>query len=163
MPLIRVTSSGRALDDDQRRDLAGVLTDVLLQIEGGTGLARARALAYVLFEHLPDGSWAVGGSVGNEHFDAPTRLMARVEVPAGALDRDGKERAISATYEALTSVVPGSVVTEGWAPWVIVTEVPDGNWGGSGQPRSLADIAEHAGVPESVVELLRSTTVTQKA
>jgi phenylpyruvate tautomerase PptA (4-oxalocrotonate tautomerase family) len=158
MPLIRITSSGIALSVEQRRRLGVELTNVLLEIEGGAGTDRARSLAYVLFEHLPDESWTVGGAMGAEYYAGSTRLMARVEVPAGSLDSRGRARAIRATHAALVTILPDSVSFEGWAPWVIINEVPEGNWGGSGEPRTLADIAEHAGVATEVVEILRSST-----
>jgi phenylpyruvate tautomerase PptA (4-oxalocrotonate tautomerase family) len=162
MPLIRVTSSGEPLSIEQRRELGRELTDVLLEIEGGARTDRARSLAYVMFEHLADESWTVGGDMGDTYYPALTRLMARVDVPAGSLDSRGKQRAIEATFTALAAAVPGSVSDEGWAPWVIITEVPEGNWGGSGKPRGLGDIAEHAGISPEIVNLIRTTVATAK-
>jgi phenylpyruvate tautomerase PptA (4-oxalocrotonate tautomerase family) len=90
MPLIRVTSSGEPLSVEQRRELGRELTDVLLEIEGGARTDRARSLAYVMFEHLADESWTVGGDMScSKYYPAPTRLMARVDVPVGSLNSRG--------------------------------------------------------------------------
>lgn len=152
MPMVNVTMPVNALDEAQRAALSEKLTHVLLMIEGGVDNREARSIAWVLFHEVKAAHWAVGGSMGNEHSVEGGRFLITVTVPEAALSAERKARVVEAVHVAVRDVLGLPHATgENWAPWVIINEVTDGNWGAGGAIRRLPEIAGYARVTDPAI------------
>jgi 4-oxalocrotonate tautomerase family enzyme len=150
MPMINVTMPKGALTAEQRSELTEKLTSELLKIEGVDNEA-SRSIAWVLFHEVQPGSWAVGGKFDDTYVPEGGRFLTVVSVPSGGLYAPGKKEDIARAVHAAFREVLGLSEETGvrWAPWVIVDDVPDGNWGAGGSIRHLFAIHAYAaaGVP----------------
>jgi phenylpyruvate tautomerase PptA (4-oxalocrotonate tautomerase family) len=155
MPMIDVTMVKGALTKAQRTALTEKLTHLLLVIEGGMNEAMdnpaSRSIAWLFYHEIEtDGLW-VGGVTDSPHMPEGGKFRIVVTVPDGALDAEGAKRlVVEGVHKALRDVLglpPQTGIK--WAPWVIVHEVRNGNWGAGGQVRTLRDITRYArkGVP----------------
>lgn len=150
MPMINVTMPKGALTAQQRDELTEKLTGQLLKIEGVDNEA-SRSIAWVLFHEVEPDSWAVGGQFDDTYVPEGGRFLTIVSVPSGGLHARGKKddiaRSVHAAFREVLQLAPESGVR--WAPWVIVEDVPDGNWGVGGSIRQLFEIHAYAksGVP----------------
>jgi phenylpyruvate tautomerase PptA (4-oxalocrotonate tautomerase family) len=155
MPMVDITMVRGALTKEQRARLTEKLTHVLLVIEGGMNKAldnpASRSIAWVLYHEVAPEGFAVGGDPDSPLAPEGGKFRVVVTVPDGALDVDGRKSAVvTAVHGALREVLelpPEAGVK--WAPWVIIHEVRNGNWGAGGLVRRLPDIARYAreGVP----------------
>jgi phenylpyruvate tautomerase PptA (4-oxalocrotonate tautomerase family) len=139
MPMIDLTLPAGVLDKGQKDALAGELTRTLLQYEGAgrdNEIAAQIAWAY-LDERDP-------GTIYAAHVPAEQpRYRLLVTVPEGALDDEQKE-ALVRVMTAKVLEAEGSDASDPQAVfrvWVLINEVPDGNWGGAGRIFRLKDIA----------------------
>jgi phenylpyruvate tautomerase PptA (4-oxalocrotonate tautomerase family) len=139
MPMIDLTLPAGVLDQEQKDALSGELTRTLLEYEGAgrdNEIAAQIAWAY-LDERAP-------GTIYAAHVPAEQpRYRLIVTVPERALDDERK----AGLVEAMTARI---LEAEGTDPsdaaarmrvWVLVNEVPDGNWGAAGRVWRIADIA----------------------
>jgi phenylpyruvate tautomerase PptA (4-oxalocrotonate tautomerase family) len=150
MPLLRVTHQRGALTDAQKAQLAEELTAAILIAEVGADTPAGRAVAYVLFDEVdPRTSWFVGGK---PDLDAPKggRFLFDVVYPIGAAPQSDK----TALHARINAIIAKTFDLDGSFPnragdWVLVHEVPDGNWGASGQTIGIREINQVAcGGPE---------------
>jgi 4-oxalocrotonate tautomerase family enzyme len=150
MPMINVTMPKGSLTTQQRQELTEKLTSELLKIEGVDNEA-SRSIAWVLFHEVEPESWAVGGKFDNTYVPEGGRFLTVVSVPSGGLHARGKKDDIAKSVHAAFREVLQLPAETGvpWAPWVIIDDVPDGNWGAGGSIRHLFEIHSYAkaGVP----------------
>jgi phenylpyruvate tautomerase PptA (4-oxalocrotonate tautomerase family) len=150
MPMINVTMTKGSLTKQQRADLTEKLTRQLLKIEGVDNEA-SRSIAWVLFHEVEPGGWAVGGKFDDTYVPEGGRFLTVVSVPSGGLHAKGKKddiaKSVHAAFREVLNLPPENGVQ--WAPWVIVDEPTDGNWGAGGLIRQLGEIHAFAkaGVP----------------
>lgn len=146
MPLLRITYQRGALTDEQKAQLAEELTSAILIAEVGADTPAGRALAYVLFDEVdPKTSWFVGGKPDS---GAPKggRFLFDVTFPVGASMQVDKTE----LHAAINRIVAKTLDVDGSFPnragdWVFVHEVPNGNWGASGQTIGIREINPAAG------------------
>jgi phenylpyruvate tautomerase PptA (4-oxalocrotonate tautomerase family) len=62
------------MNDEQREEIAGLMTTAVLTAEGGVMNPLNAARVWVLFHEIPDGHWAAGGRV--YRLDEVKRLVA---------------------------------------------------------------------------------------
>lgn len=150
MPMIRVTMTRGALAPTQCERLTEMLTRYLLEIEGVDNEA-SRSIAWVLYHEVEPHHWAIGGKFDETYAPPGARFLVEVSVPSGGLHARGKKDDIAATVHRAIRDVLGLPEDNGvwWAPWVIVHDVPDGNWGVGGRIRQLGEIHAYAkkGIP----------------
>lgn len=146
MPLLRITHQRGALTDAQKAQLAEELTAAILIAEVGADTPAGRSVAYVLFDEVdPKTSWFVGGKPDV----APPkggRFLFDVVYPVGASPQADK----TALHATINGIVARTFDVDGTFPnragdWVLVHEVPDGNWGASGQTIGIREINGVAG------------------
>jgi phenylpyruvate tautomerase PptA (4-oxalocrotonate tautomerase family) len=155
MPMVNVWMPKGALNAKQQADLSDKLTHALLLIEGRLNKAihnpAALSIAWVLFHEIEPTSFAVGGKFDNSYVPDGGRFLTTVTVPGGALDHEGAKASVVETVHSAIRDVLGLPIKKGahWAPWVIIQEVPEGNWGAGGVVRHLKEIGAYAiaGVP----------------
>jgi phenylpyruvate tautomerase PptA (4-oxalocrotonate tautomerase family) len=127
MPLIDITYSQGALTDEQRTELADELTTVLLRAERAPDTEFTRGITWVYVHELPEGAVLSAGRPVAE----PT-FKLDVTTPQGALsDRRRKELVAEAT--AVVRDVAGIAEQDALRIWVLMHEVPEGQWGAAGQ------------------------------
>lgn len=133
MPLLRMTYHRGSLTDAQKVRLAEQLTPILIAGEVGEDNPAARSLAYVLFHEMdPRSEWFVGGKP-----DTTPPQGGRFLLEIWYLEGASTQREKSAVHAAMNEVLSGVVGVDGSFPkrltdWIIVNEVPEGNWGASG-------------------------------
>lgn len=114
------------------------LAGTLLKWEGAPDNDFFRAQAWIYAHELPEGALAVGG----RREDTAPRYRLDVTVPAGALS-DRRKAGLVEEVTALVLAAEGGGAPDDAAKlrvWVLIREVPDGNWGAAGQVIRFADL-----------------------
>ena len=127
MPIIDFTYPQGALEPDAREALVGELTTALLRAERAPDTDFFRSITWVHVHALPDEDvFAAGRPVSEPHF------RVEVTVPEGALSERRKQEFVSEATRVLLEA-SGLGEADGLRVWVLIREVPDGNWGAAGQ------------------------------
>jgi phenylpyruvate tautomerase PptA (4-oxalocrotonate tautomerase family) len=126
MPLLELTYPSGALSEEDRNVLANELTTVLLRAEGAPDTDFFRGITWVHVHELAPGAMLAAGRPVGE----PTFLI-RATVPQGALSDRRKERLVAEATRAVSDIA-GLSESDGLRVWVLVNEVPEGNWGAAG-------------------------------
>jgi phenylpyruvate tautomerase PptA (4-oxalocrotonate tautomerase family) len=126
MPLMDLTFPAGALAPDARTALVDDLTTVLLRAERAPDTEFFRNITWVYLHELPEGAVLAAGRPVTE----PT-FRVQVTIPQGALSDRRKEELVA---QATRTVLEASGLSEddGLRVWVLINEVPDGNWGAAG-------------------------------
>jgi len=140
MPLVHLYVPEGRLSALKRKQLADGLARAVLAAERIEDTPEARMLSWIFLHEVPAESWIAG-----EGQDA--RYLVELWVPQGLLDAQGKAIAIEKVTEAVQAAEGPDVFLAAFGPWVIIREVPDGNWGAAGQVVRRQAIGEalHAG------------------
>jgi phenylpyruvate tautomerase PptA (4-oxalocrotonate tautomerase family) len=120
-------------------------------------------VAYVIFEEVdPKTSWFVGGK---PDLNPPKggRLLFDIVYPVGASSQQDK----SALHAKINEIVAKTFDLDGSFPnrasdWVLVHEVPDGNWGASGVTIGIREINQVAGGAPARAEYFEPLLAAQK-
>ena len=138
MPKIDLTFSAGALSDDAKRELPRELAAAMLRWEGAPDTEFFQSIMWVHVHELPAQAVnAAGAPVTEPHF------RVDVTVPEGALSERRKEGAVKELTEAVMEAA-GLDESAGLRVWVIVREVPEGNWGAGGQVVRFSQLRETA-------------------
>jgi phenylpyruvate tautomerase PptA (4-oxalocrotonate tautomerase family) len=139
VPLIDLTMPAGALDAETRAGLVDRLGETLLRWEGAPLTEFFKSIMWVHVHELPaDAVNAAGRPVAEPHF------RIDVTVPEGALSQRRKEGAVKELTEAVTEAAgidPGDALRR---VWILVREVPEGNWGAGGEVVRFAQLRELA-------------------
>jgi phenylpyruvate tautomerase PptA (4-oxalocrotonate tautomerase family) len=148
MPIMNVHYPADRLDKVTKAALAGKLTDVLIQMEGGANTEGGRAFAAVLFSAVAEDDWWVGGNTDDKFVSAPGKFLVHVTIPEGYMNKTHKTE-VHAWVAAAILEVTGATDDRatGGSIQVIIDEVPEGNWGAGGRTISLESIAAAVGMP----------------
>jgi phenylpyruvate tautomerase PptA (4-oxalocrotonate tautomerase family) len=150
MPMIDLTLSEDALDEQARHDLLDELTRALLRWEGvGENNPMGDAVTWGVVHPVAAGDWHVAHAPAEE-----PRYRVLVTVPEGALDEPKKEGLVAeVTRKVLEAEGSPIDLANALRVWVFIHEVPDGHWGGAGRIFRLRDIAKMVmGDAESVLK-----------
>src|SRR3712207_4876937 len=126
MPLIDITYPAGTFEPEQRTELADGLTTALLRAERAPETDFFRSITWANVHELPEGAILAGG----RPVEAPT-FRVEATVPQGALSDRRKQEFVAAATQ-LVSEAAGLSEEDGLRVWVLVHEVPDGNWGAAG-------------------------------
>jgi phenylpyruvate tautomerase PptA (4-oxalocrotonate tautomerase family) len=138
VPLIDLTMPAGTLDAEARGDLVRKLGSTLLRWEGAPDTDFFKSIMWVHVHELPgEAVTAAGVAVTEPHF----RLD--VTVPEGALSERRKEGAVKELTEAVLEAAELDD-SAGLRVWVLVHEVPEGNWGAAGQIVRFSRLREMA-------------------
>ena len=138
MPLIDLTYPAGTFTPEARTALVDELTTVLLRAERAPDTEFFRNIAWVHVHELPDGSVLAAGRPVSE----PT-FRVQVTIPEGALSPRRKQELVAEATRAVCEAA-GIDAADSLRVWVIIGEVPDGNWGAGGQVISFAQLAGYA-------------------
>ena len=124
MPMMDLTYPAGALTVEAKAAVGEELTAVLLRAERAPDTGFFRQITWVFIHELPVEDVLAAGR------PAPV-LRLQVTVPQGALSERRKEELVR---EATRVLLDATGLTEADATrvWVVIGEVPDGNWGAAG-------------------------------
>jgi phenylpyruvate tautomerase PptA (4-oxalocrotonate tautomerase family) len=126
MPMMDLTYPAGALTPEARAKLVDELTTVLLRAERAPDAQFFRDITWVYLHELPEGAVLAAGKPVAQ----PTFRLA-VTVPDGALSERRKEELVrEATARVMNAA--GLEAADALRVWVLINEVPDGNWGAAG-------------------------------
>jgi phenylpyruvate tautomerase PptA (4-oxalocrotonate tautomerase family) len=141
MPQLELTVPRGALTDAAIDELMAQMTATLLRWEGASPdspAARDLSWGYV---HEADRTYHRGANAAG----APPRYRVDVTVPAGALDDEKKNGLVADVTKLILAAEGSDDPGAAMRVWVIVHDVPDGNWGGAGRTWTLREIAKVVG------------------
>ena len=144
MPIIQVQHRRSSLDAAQKAAIAGRLTELLLQMEGGARTDGGKAFATVIFNPVDDADWWVGGRTDDRHVHPPGPFLVTVSIPEGYMNQAHKNEVHAGATAALTQVLAPDQA--GASILVMINEIPEGDWGCAGRPISIASIAGTVGL-----------------
>lgn len=151
MPKLDLTFPAGALSDDAKRALPGQLAAALLRWEGAPDTEFFRSITWAHVHELPaEAVFTADGHAELSHF------VVDVSVPQGALS-DRRKGGLVEEASKLVRDAAGLTDEEGVRVWVLIHEVPEGNWGAAGQivrfeqlraaAKAEREKAEQAGAP----------------
>jgi phenylpyruvate tautomerase PptA (4-oxalocrotonate tautomerase family) len=127
MPKVDLTFPAGALDADSKRELATNLAGALLHWEGAPDTEFFRSITWAHVHELPAGDvYTADGQAELSHF------VVDVTVPAGGLS-DRRKAGFVEDASRLVREAAGLGDEDGVRVWVLIHEVPEGNWGAGGQ------------------------------
>jgi phenylpyruvate tautomerase PptA (4-oxalocrotonate tautomerase family) len=127
-----------ALAADARAQLADDLTTVLLRAERAPETQFFRDITWLHVHELPaDAVMAAGRPI-----EQPT-FRVEVSVPEGALSPRRKQELVAEATRVVRDAA-GIAEADGLRVWVLIRDVPDGNWGAGGQVVEFAKLREIA-------------------
>ncbi|MEA2143616.1 MAG: hypothetical protein QOI64_2046, partial [Solirubrobacteraceae bacterium] len=130
MPQIELTVPRGALSDAALDDLMGQMTSTLLRWEGAPDSAGAREVSWgYVHEIAPERTYHGGANAAGEL----PRYRVDVTVPKGALDDEKKSGLVGDVTKLILAAEGTDDEAAPMRVWVLVHEVPDGNWGGAGR------------------------------
>jgi phenylpyruvate tautomerase PptA (4-oxalocrotonate tautomerase family) len=138
MPKIDLTYPAGALSDDARRELPAKLADAIRHAEGAPDTEFFRSITWTHVHELPaEAVFTADGQAEQSQF------VVDATVPAGALS-DRRKSGLVEEFSKLVRDAAGLTEAEGVRVWVLVHEVPEGNWGAAGQIVRFEQLREAA-------------------
>jgi phenylpyruvate tautomerase PptA (4-oxalocrotonate tautomerase family) len=148
MPMIELTTTKGALDDDAKQRLAGELATITLQLEAGP------MVDFGDDDHMQAVAWTFVNEqevfVGGRTHAKPI-YRVRVTLPEGApglfgpLAVRGREKLVERVTQAvLDAEGTENTMVEAHRVWVNLLAIPDGHWFGFGDTFTMADIAAYS-------------------
>lgn len=138
MPLIDLTVPAGAFSPQARTELANELSTVLLRAERAPDTEFFRSITWAYVHELPEGAvLAGGGPVAQPNF------RVDVTVPAGALSERRKQELVEEATRVVLEAA-GLDRSQALRVWVLIREVPEGNWGAAGGIVRFAQLREAA-------------------
>ena len=137
MPKLDLTITAGTLTDDAKQELTRDLGATLLRWEGAPDTEFFRSITWAHLHELPAEAIQTPDGVAEPH------AIVEVAVPQGALS----DRRKAGMVEDATKLVLDAT---GWGPeagvrvWVMIRDVPDGNWGAAGQVVQFEQLREAA-------------------
>ncbi|HEY6771004.1 MAG TPA: tautomerase family protein [Solirubrobacterales bacterium] len=137
MPKLDLTVTADVLTEEQKPELMRELGAALLRWEGAPDTDFFRSITWAHLHELPAEAIHTPDGVADPH------AILDITVPAGALS----ERRKAGIVEDATKLVldaAGWDAGAGVRVWVLIHEVPDGNWGAAGQVVRFEQLREAA-------------------
>lgn len=135
MPLIDLTLPQGSIPHDERAKLGDELTGIVLRAERAPDTDFFRSVTWAFVHDLPEDSITARGA------DSVFRVV--FTVPQGALSERRKQELVSEATKAI-SAAAGLGEEDGLRVFVLINEVPDGNWGAAGNVVHFEQLREVA-------------------
>jgi phenylpyruvate tautomerase PptA (4-oxalocrotonate tautomerase family) len=136
MPIIDLTYPAGTFTPDERTALVDELTTTLLRAERAPDTEFFRNITWT-FVHEPAEVLAAGRPVGEPTF------RVGVTVPAGALSERRKQELVTEATRVVSSAA-GLSEADGLRVWVLISEVPEGNWAAGGNIIRFEQLRQYA-------------------
>ena len=127
MPKIDLTFSAGALSDNAKQELPKALAEAMMRWEGAPDSEFFRSITWTHVHELP--AEAVFTADGQAEL---SQFVVDATVPAGALSERRKGGLVE-EFSKLIRDAAGLTEADGVRVWVLIHEVPEGNWGAAGQ------------------------------
>ena len=128
MPIMNLTYPEGTLTPEERTDLAEKLTTALLRAERAPDTEFFRNITWVYVHELPEGTVLAAGSPVTE----PT-IRLDVTTPEGALSERRRKEMVAEGTRLILEATGISEEDSLARVWVLLHEVPEGQWGAGGQ------------------------------
>jgi phenylpyruvate tautomerase PptA (4-oxalocrotonate tautomerase family) len=138
MPKLDLTFPAGALSDDAKRELPRELAAAMLRWEGAPDTEFFRSITWTHVHELPEE--AVFTADGQAELP---QFVVDATVPAGALS-DRRKSGLVEEFSKLVRDAGGLTEEDGVRVWVLIHEVPEGNWGAAGQIVRFEQLREAA-------------------
>jgi phenylpyruvate tautomerase PptA (4-oxalocrotonate tautomerase family) len=166
MPMVELTTTREALDDETKRQLVAELSSIALEVEAGP------AVDFSDDDHMQAVAWCFVNEqdvfAGGRELDKPLYRIT-VTMPEGAPGLFGPfpERGRQILIQKVTEAVLAAEGTdnnpvEAHRVWVHLRFIKDGHWGGFGDVFSMREIVQYSlrsGDPGSKTELWREAAL----
>jgi phenylpyruvate tautomerase PptA (4-oxalocrotonate tautomerase family) len=126
MPRLDLTITADALSDESKPELMRELGAALLHWEGAPDTEFFRSITWAHLHEVPAEGIQTPDGVAEPH------AVLDITIPAGALS-DRRKAGIVEDATKLVLDATGWGADAGLRVWVLIHEVPDGNWGAAGQ------------------------------
>jgi len=136
MPLIILHLPKNSFNAEQKQQFAEKSTQTLLALEGMEGNVKAKNLSWVQFcEFSHNDFYMAGHRVDKPHY------RVEVKVFQGTMDAPRKELLTAQLTDLLLNIeATDHNLLNAARVWVMIEEVPDGNWGGAGKIYRIQDL-----------------------
>jgi 4-oxalocrotonate tautomerase family enzyme len=134
MPLMDLTYPAGTLTADGRTELADELGKVLRRAERAPETEFFQNITWVHVHELPEGSFLAAGRPTTE-----PAFRIQVTIPEGALSDRRKAEFVSEATRVVKAAT-GMSDADALRIWVLINEVPSGNWGAGGQIVTIEDL-----------------------
>jgi phenylpyruvate tautomerase PptA (4-oxalocrotonate tautomerase family) len=137
MPRLDLTITADALSDQSKPELMRELGAALLHWEGAPDTEFFRSITWAHLHEVPAEGIQTPDGVADPH------AILDITIPAGALS-DRRKAGIVEDATKLVLDATGWGADAGLRVWVLIHEVPDGNWGAAGQVVRFAQLRDAA-------------------
>jgi phenylpyruvate tautomerase PptA (4-oxalocrotonate tautomerase family) len=138
MPRLELTFPEGTLTDDIKAELPARMAETMLEWEGAPDTDFFRSISWTHLHELPAGAMHTADGPAQD-----PQFIVDVTVPAGTLSERRREGLVK-DLTALVADAGGVSEQETFRVWVIVNEVPEGNWGAAGQIVRFEQLREAA-------------------
>ena len=128
MPMMNLTYPQGAFSSEQREELAEQLTTALLRAERAPDTEFFRSITWVFVNELPEGAVLAAG----RPVEKPI-LRLEVTTPQGALSERRRAEMVRAATEILCEAAGIPAEEALTRVWVLMHEIPEGQWGAGGE------------------------------
>jgi len=147
MPILQIFYPQGQLDLKRKTTLAQKLTDILIRMEGGAATNAGRAFATVMMSESDAQSWFVGGRLDSTYVAKAGKFVVYVTIPEGYMNAAHKTEVHSWVNAAIVETMDCQDDPHAGANiMVIITEVPEGNWGANGKTIGMDSISASVGL-----------------
>jgi phenylpyruvate tautomerase PptA (4-oxalocrotonate tautomerase family) len=137
MPKLELTIPAESLSEEARDQLARDLGATLLRWEGAPDTGFFRSITWAHVHALPASSMQTPDGVADPH------AVIEISVPDGALSERRKAGLVEETTK-LVLAATGWDPEASWRVWILIRDVPDGNWGAGGNIIRFSQLREAA-------------------
>jgi phenylpyruvate tautomerase PptA (4-oxalocrotonate tautomerase family) len=134
MPLIDLSYPAGTFTPDARTAVADELSKVLRRAERAPETEFFQNITWVNVHELPDGAFIAAGRPLSE-----PAFRIQVTVPEGALSDRRKAELVSEATRVVREAA-GLSEADTLRIWVLINDVPSGNWGAGGQIVTIEDL-----------------------
>lgn len=142
MPLIELSYPAGTFAEQTRTDLVEDLSTVVLRAERAPDTEFFRSITWVFVNEFPAGTVLQGGRPVTEPI-----FRVNISVPAGALSDRRKQELVSEATRVISEAA-GLTEQEGLRVWVLIRDVPEGNWGAAGNIVHFEQLRQAAAQPD---------------
>ena len=154
MTVITVNSPKGRLSPEQRRELAGTLTDAVLVPEVGRFAPAARVGFQVHFTEREPDMMAIGGRLLADAGPDADAMVVDVTVMDGDWRRDVRKEVIERVLAALADACGLPEPSPAW--WVTFRVIDEGSWGSRGTVLSVLSLLETGVFTEEKADAVRT-------
>jgi phenylpyruvate tautomerase PptA (4-oxalocrotonate tautomerase family) len=142
MPFLEVFTLEGSVSDEQRARISERLVPEVMAGEGAPDTEGVRSISWLVWNEVKH--WSIGGeSLSREE---PPRYVVRVSMPAASLTDEKRAEVVKRVTQVLaeTDEHPERFFAAPPASFVLINEVPEGNWGSAGMIFRFEDIVSYA-------------------